>query len=83
MNSQLICSNIGHGHPKVIQAIKDQAEELAFACPNFSTRVQAEIGPKLAQYMPGDLKKFFFTLGGSEANKNAIKFAKFSLNEIN
>ena len=77
MNSQLMCSNIGHGHPKVIQAIKDQAEELAFAGPNFSTRVRAEIGPKLAQYMPGDLKKFFFTLGGSEANENAIKFAKF------
>ena len=60
MNSQLMCSNIGHGHPKVIQAIKDQAEELAFAGPNFSTRVRAEVGPKLAQHTPGDLKKFFF-----------------------
>jgi len=77
MNSQLMCSNIGHGHPKVIQAIKDQAEELAFAGPAFSTRIRAELGPKLAQHMPGDLKKFFFTLGGAEANENAIKFAKF------
>ncbi len=77
MNSQLMCSNIGHGHPKVIQAIKDQAEELAFAGPNFSTRVRAEIGPKLAKHMPGDLKRFFFTLGGAEACENAIKYAKF------
>jgi len=77
MNSQLMCSNIGHGHPKIIQAIKDQAEELAYAGPNFSTRVRAEVGPKLAKHMPGDLKKFFFALGGAEANENAIKFAKF------
>ena len=77
MNSQLMCSNIGHGNPKVIQAIKDQAEELAFAGPNFTTRPRAEIGPKLARHTPGDLKKFFFTLGGSESVENAIKFAKF------
>ena len=50
MNSQLMCSNIGHG--KVIQAIKVQAEKLAFAGPTFSTRVKAEKGPKLAQQMP-------------------------------
>ncbi len=77
MNSQLMCSNIGHGHPKVIQAIKDQADELVYAGPGFSTRVRAEIGPLLAKHTPGDLNKFFFTLGGAEANENAIKFAKF------
>lgn len=77
MNSQLMCSNIGHGHPKVIQAIKDQAEELSYAGPNFTTRPRAEIGPKLAKHTPGDLNKFFFTLGGAEAIENAIKFAKF------
>ncbi len=77
MNSQLMCSNIGHGNPKIIEAIKNQADELSFAGPTFSTRIRAEIGPKLAKHMPGDLTKFFFTLGGSEANENAIKFAKF------
>ncbi len=44
MNAQLMCSNIGHQHPKVIQAIKDQADELAFASPSFATRARAEAG---------------------------------------
>jgi len=77
LNSQLMCSNIGHGHPKVIEAIKAQAEELSYAGPSMATKIRAEIGPLLAKHTPGDLKKFFFTLGGSEANENAIKFAKF------
>jgi len=76
MNSQLMCSNLGHQHPKIIQAIKDQADELCFAGPSFATRTRAEFGPILAKHTPGDLNHFFFTLGGAEANENAIKFAK-------
>lgn len=75
-NSQLMCSNIGHQHPKVLQAIKDQCDELAFAGPSVATRVRAELGPLLASHTPGNLNKFFFTLGGAEANENALKFAK-------
>lgn len=75
-NSQLMCTNIGHQHPKLIQAIKDQADELCYAGPSMATRVRAEFGPLLARHTPGELNKFFFTLGGSEANENAIKFAK-------
>eukprot|EP00602_Paraphysomonas_sp_CaronLab_P001843 CAMPEP_0185018372 /NCGR_PEP_ID=MMETSP1103-20130426/1120_1 /TAXON_ID=36769 /ORGANISM="Paraphysomonas bandaiensis, Strain Caron Lab Isolate" /LENGTH=445 /DNA_ID=CAMNT_0027548165 /DNA_START=121 /DNA_END=1458 /DNA_ORIENTATION=- len=75
-NSQLMCTNIGHSHPKVIQAIKDQADELSYAGPAMATRVRAEFGPLLAKHTPGDLNKFFFTLGGAEANENALKFAK-------
>jgi len=77
LNSQLMCSNIGHSHPKVIEAIKKQADELTYAGPVMATRARAEIGPILARHTPGDLKKFFFCLGGAEANENAIKFAKF------
>jgi len=76
-NSQLMCSNIGHQHPKVLQAIKDQCDTLAFAGPSVATAVRAKFGPILAKHTPGDLNKFFFTLGGSEANENAIKLAKF------
>ncbi len=76
-NSQLMCSNIGHGNKTVIKAIQDQAAELAYAGPSNATRVRAEFGPLLAKRMPGDLTKFFFTLGGAEANENAIKFARF------
>jgi len=77
LNSQLMCSNVGHAHPKVIQAIKDQADELSYAGPTFATRARAEVGPLLAKRTPGDLNKFFFTNGGAEANENALKIAKF------
>lgn len=76
MNSQLMCSNLGHQHPKIIEAIKRQADELCFASPAFATRTRAEFGPLLAKFTPGDLDHFFFTLGGAESNENAIKFAK-------
>ena len=57
-------------------AIKAQAEELAYAGPGMATRVRAEIGPLLAAVTPGDLDTFFFTLGGAEANENAIRLAR-------
>jgi taurine---2-oxoglutarate transaminase len=76
MNSQAMCCNIGHGNRRVIEAIKAQAEELAYMGPGTATRIRAEIGPLLAQRTPGDLNKFFFTLGGAEANENAIKLAR-------
>lgn len=76
MNAQLMCSNVGHQHPKIIQAIKDQADKLCYAGPGFATDIRAELGPLLAKHTPGNLNKFMFTLGGSEANENAIKFAR-------
>jgi len=76
-NSQLMCVNIGHGNRRVIEAIKRQADELPYAGPSMATRVRAEFGPLLAKHTPGDLDRFFFTLGGAEANENAIKFARF------
>ncbi len=76
MNSQLMCVNIGHGNKHVIQAIQDQAAKLAYAGPSMATEVRAKIGPMLAKHTPGNLNKFFFTLGGAEANENAIKLAR-------
>ncbi len=74
--SQLMNVNIGHGHPKVIQAIKDQADRLLFVSPSFATEARGELGRMLAELAPGDLKKSFFTLGGAEAVENAIKIAR-------
>jgi taurine--2-oxoglutarate transaminase len=76
MNSQLMCVNIGHGNKKVIRAIQEQAEKLAYAGPSMASEARAKIGPVLARHTPGDLDKFFFTLGGAEANENAIKLAR-------
>ncbi len=76
-NSQLMCTNVGHGHPKVIEAIKQQAETLAYVNPFMATEPRARLGQKLAELTPGDIDTFFFTNGGAEANENAIKLARF------
>ena len=75
-NSQLMSINIGHGNRKVADAIAEQAHKLAFAAPQFATEVRGRLGQLLAEVTPGDLKKFFFTLGGAEANENALRMAR-------
>jgi taurine--2-oxoglutarate transaminase len=75
-NSQLMCVNIGHGDERVIRAIAQQAETLAYANPFMATEARARLGRKLAEICPGDIDVFFFTNGGAEANENAIKIAR-------
>jgi taurine--2-oxoglutarate transaminase len=75
-NSQLMCTNIGHGDERVIRAIAQQAETLAYANPFMATEPRARLGRKLAGICPGDIDVFFFTNGGAEANENAIKIAR-------
>jgi taurine---2-oxoglutarate transaminase len=75
--SQLVNANVGHQNPRVVKAIQDQAAQLAFVAPGMTTEPRALLGRKLAEIAPGDLKKTFFTLGGAEANENAIKIARF------
>jgi taurine--2-oxoglutarate transaminase len=76
-NSQLMSVNIGHGDERVIRAIHEQAQTLAYANPFMATEPRARLGAKLAQITPGDIDTFFFTNGGAEANENAIKIARF------
>jgi len=75
-NAQLMSVNIGHGDRRVIDAITEQATKLQFVQPAFATEIRARLGQKLAEVMPGDLNKVFFTLGGAEAVENAIKLAR-------
>jgi taurine--2-oxoglutarate transaminase len=75
-NSQLMSVNAGHSDPRIIDAIKAQAEKLTYANPFMAHEPRALLGRKLAELMPGDLNKVFFTLGGAEANENAIKLAR-------
>ena len=44
--------------------------------PAFATEIRARLGEKLAEILPGDMDKVFFTLGGAEAIENAIKLAR-------
>ncbi len=75
-SSQLMNMNIGHGHPRVIAAITEQAEKLAFAYPGTAHEAKGQCAEKLAEVTPGDLNKVLFTLGGAEAIENAIKIAR-------
>src|SRR3954466_10368015 len=75
-NSQLMSVNIGHGDRRVIDAISEQATKLQFVQPAFATEIRGRLGEKLAEILPGDIDKVFFTLGGAEAIENAIKIAR-------
>lgn len=75
-NSQLMCTNIGHNHPKVVEAIKRQADKLCFVYPGIATEPRARLGKLLAEVVGGGIEKFFFTLGGAEANEAAIRSAR-------
>ena len=75
-SSQLMCVNAGHKNPKIIKAIQDQVEKVCYLNPGFAYESRSKIGKALAEVTPGDMNKFFFTLGGAEANDNAIKIAR-------
>jgi taurine---2-oxoglutarate transaminase len=75
--SQLVNVSIGHGHPKVVAAIKEQAEQLCTIGPPMASESRSTLGRLLAEVTPGNLKMSFFTNGGAEANENAIKLARW------
>ena len=72
-NSQLMCVNIGHNHPKVVEAIKAQADKLLFAFPGTATEPRARLGKLLSELSGTHINKFFFTNGGAEAVEAAIR----------
>jgi taurine---2-oxoglutarate transaminase len=73
-SSQLINLNVGHQHPKLLEAIKEQVDKLCFAGPSFATEPRGTLGKKLSEVT--GLAKSFYTLGGAEANENAMKMAR-------
>jgi taurine--2-oxoglutarate transaminase len=76
-NSMTMCVNIGHGDERVIAAIQRQAAELPYAAPGMATRVRAVASKLVADISPaGRLSRVLFTLGGADANENAIKLAR-------
>jgi taurine--2-oxoglutarate transaminase len=67
---------VGHGNKKIIEAIKNQAEKLAFMGPGYAVDVRSELAHKVIEKAPSNMSKVFFTLSGAESNENAIKIAK-------
>jgi taurine---2-oxoglutarate transaminase len=74
--SQLVNVNIGHQHPKIVAAIKEQADKLCTIGPPMANESRSQLGRLLAEVTPGDLTMSFFTNAGAEANENAIKLAR-------
>src|SRR2546426_12038179 len=75
--SQLVNVSIGHQHPKVVAAIRDQAEKLCTIGPPMASEPRSTLARMLAEITPGDLTMSFFTNGGAEANENAVKLARW------
>jgi taurine--2-oxoglutarate transaminase len=75
-SSQLVNVNIGHQHPKLVAAIKEQADKLCTVAPFHANDARSEAARLIAEVAPGDLNKVFFTNGGAEATENAIRMAR-------
>lgn len=75
-SSQLVNVNIGHQHPRVLEAIHRQADELCTVGPAFASHVRGRAAEKILQHAPGNMTKVFFTNGGADANENAIRMAR-------
>ncbi|WP_025733481.1 aspartate aminotransferase family protein [Carnimonas nigrificans] len=75
-SSQLVNTNIGHQHPKVIAAIQAQAEQLATIAPAHANLARGEAAKRILAHTPQEFEKVFFTNAGADANENAIRMAR-------
>ena len=75
-SSQLVNVNIGHQHPKLVAAIKEQADKLCTVAPIHANDARSEAARLICELAPGDLDMVFFTNGGAEATENAIRMAR-------
>ncbi len=75
-SSGLMNVNIGHGNPRVAEAVMRQMQEVAYVTPNCVTKVRGDLGVRLAEICPGDLNRAFFTVCGATSIENGIKLAR-------
>ena len=76
--SQFVFTNLGHCDERVSAAIAEQAARLPSVNSLWATEPKALLGKLLAEVTPGDLKKSFFSTGGTEAVEGAIKIARWA-----
>ncbi|MGV0770634.1 aminotransferase class III-fold pyridoxal phosphate-dependent enzyme [Mycobacterium syngnathidarum] len=75
-SSQLVNTNIGHQHPKVVAAIAEQAAKLCTVAPQYANAARSEAARLIAERTPGELNKVFFTNGGADAVEHAVRMAR-------
>jgi taurine---2-oxoglutarate transaminase len=76
LSSLAECSNLGHQHPALVAAIRAQAEQLCFVTNAWGAAPRAELARRLLDLSGFDGGRVFFTLGGADANENAVKIAR-------
>lgn len=78
LGSGLIAVNLGHGHPKVVKAIQEQAARLGYAAPSLFNKERAELAEELSAIAPWGAEgcRVFFTTAGAEANDDALRLAQ-------
>ena len=77
-SSQLVNMNIGHQHPKVIQAIKDQADTITMVAPPHANLARGQAAQRILARAGSSFGSVFFTNGGADANENAIRMARLT-----
>ncbi len=70
--------NIGHRHPRVLSAVRDQLDRMPMSVRTMPSVPQAALAERLAALTPGDLQYSFFCNSGAEANEGAIKLARLA-----
>lgn len=76
MSSLAECSNLGHQHPRLVAAIREQAQRLCFVTNAWGATPRAELAQALLERSGFEGGRVFFTLGGADANENAVKVAR-------
>ena len=79
MSSLAECSNLGHQHPRVVAAIRAQAERLCFVTNSWGAQPRAELAARLLERAGFEGGRVFFTLGGADANEHAVKIVRQAL----
>ncbi|SEF18753.1 aspartate aminotransferase family protein [Jiangella alba] len=80
--SQLVFTNIGHQHPDVVEAIREQAATLCTIAPQHANDARSEAARLIAGLAPEGLDHVFFTNGGAEAVEHAVRMARLHTGRI-
>jgi taurine--2-oxoglutarate transaminase len=76
MSSLAECSNLGHQHPRLVEAIRAQADRLCYVSNAWGAESRARLASMLLERSGFEGGRVFFTLGGADANENAVKIAR-------
>jgi taurine--2-oxoglutarate transaminase len=75
-SSQLVFTNLGHQHPRIVAAIKEQADRLCTLAPGNASDIRGEAARLIVEVAPKGLGHVLFTTGGTEAIEHAVRMSR-------